>query len=297
MNSPLLSVGIAFLNAEKCLLDSIRSIFAQTFQDWELILVDDGSTDGSLKLAQSIYDPRVRVLPADGRNKGLGARLNQIVQAAGGEFIARMDADDLSHPDRFSTQLEFLENHSDVDVVGAASYVLNRRRQPVQKLIVPETHEAIFKDKFRGVSLVHPTIMTRALWFRRFPYGESFIRCQDYELWLRSCNDALFANILKPLYFKDDYNSFSLARYVKSKLTGRKLIKACFVLEPDKPKYVTYAMKLYWQIARYTVYAMLGLSHIPVQRRYQFLSPQESVEANEALHTVKRTHVPIVRKE
>jgi glycosyltransferase involved in cell wall biosynthesis len=274
-------------------MDSIRSIFAQTFQDWELILVDDGSTDGSLELAQSIEDARVRVLPPDGKNKRVAARRNQIVQAASGEFIAHMDADDLCHPERFATQLAFLKKQPDVDVVGTSSYILDKYRQPLQKLIVSETHQEIFKDKFRFVSLVHASIMARSQWFRRFPYDTSCIRCEDYELSLRSCNHSVFANVPRPLYFIDVFFSFSLTKYVKSKLTGGKLIKAYYVPKLGKFKYIAYAARRYRQIAEYAVYAMLGLSHLLVQRRYQPLAPQESVEANKALDTIKKTRVPV----
>jgi glycosyltransferase involved in cell wall biosynthesis len=297
MHTPLVSAGIPFLNREKCLMDSIRSIFAQTLQEWELILVDDGSTDGSVDLAQSIDDPRVRVLPPDGINKRLPARLNQIVQAARGQFVAHMHADDLCHPERFATQVAFFNNHPDVDVVGTSSYILDKYRQPMQKLIVSETHEEIFKDKFRFVSVSHPTVMARSQWFRRFPYMEALFASEDYELWLRSCNSSVFANVLKPLYFKDDLLFFSFAKCAKSKLTGAKVIKAYHAPELSKLKFIAYAARQYWQIAGYSVYAMLGLSHLRVQRRYQPLTPQESLEANEALETVKKTRVPIRSKK
>ena len=107
MKLPPISIGIPFFNAERFLLDSIRSVFAQTHQDWELILVDDGSTDRSLEIAQSIADPRVSVY-SDGKNKKLAARLNQIHTLAKFDFIARMDADDLMATDRIRRQLTFL---------------------------------------------------------------------------------------------------------------------------------------------------------------------------------------------
>src|SRR4030066_138114 len=94
MSGPLVTVGIPFFNNQDTLPDAIRSIFAQSFQDWELLLLDDGSTDGSLQIAQSIDDPRVRVI-SDGCNRKLPARLNQIIDLARGQYIARMDADDL----------------------------------------------------------------------------------------------------------------------------------------------------------------------------------------------------------
>jgi glycosyltransferase involved in cell wall biosynthesis len=293
MHAPLVTVGIPFLNCEKCLLDSIRSIFAQTFEDWELLLVDDGSTDGGLKLAQSIDDPRVRVLPPDGRNNKLAARLNQIAQAARGEFVARMDADDLSHPERFASQLEFLKNHPDVDVVGGSSFILDEHRKPMQKLTVPEIHGDIFKDKFRGVALVHASVMARRRWFLRFPYDESNIRCQDFELWLRSSNKSVFANLSKPLYFIDVFSHFSLAKYIKASINGAKIIKAHYAGELHKLEYLFIAARPYRQIIAYTVYAMLGLIRLRVQRRYPCLTPHERAEANKALDRVRKTHVPV----
>jgi len=297
MHTPLVSVGIPFLNCHKCLMDSIRSIFAQTFQDWELILVDDGSTDGSAAVAQSIDDPRVRLLPPDGMNKGLASRLNQIARAARGEFIARMDADDLCHPERLATQLGFFNNQPGVDVVGTSSYILDEHRRPLQKLIVRETHEEIFKDRFRFVSVAHPTVMARSRWFRRFPYKETLSATEDYELWLRSGNSSVFANVLKPLYFKDDLLFFSFAKYARTKLAGTKVMRAYHAPELGKLNYLAYAARQYRQIALCAVYAVLGLSHLLVRRRYQALAPQESLEANEALDTVRKTRVPIRSKK
>jgi glycosyltransferase involved in cell wall biosynthesis len=289
MHTPLVSVGISFLNCEKYLLDSIRSIFAQTFEDWELILVDDGSTDASLRLAQSIVDQRVRVLPPDGENKGLASRLNQIAQAARGEFIARMDADDLSHPQRFACQLQLLKDRPKVDVVGTSSYVLDYDRRPLRALTVPQTHEAIFQEKFRNISLVHPTIMASSSWFRRFPYNESLTLSQDYELWLRSSDKSVFANIPKFLFFKDVLSSFSPTKYVKSKLTGAKLIRP----QLDRKAWLAELARRFRQMAVYTAHSMVGLGHLPVQRRYQPLTPQERLQAEQVLDAIKKTHVPI----
>ena len=89
-----ITIGIPFYNAEAYLADAIRSVFAQTYEDWELILIDDGSTDNSLAIARSVDDPRVRVY-SDGKNKKLASRLNELTQLATYEFIARMDADDV----------------------------------------------------------------------------------------------------------------------------------------------------------------------------------------------------------
>jgi len=108
----MISIGISIYNAEKYLVDAINSVLEQTYENWELVLVDDGSTDNSLKIAQefAIKDNRIRVI-SDGLNKKLPARLNQIINEAKYDYIARMDADDVMHPQRLEKQLQFLEKN------------------------------------------------------------------------------------------------------------------------------------------------------------------------------------------
>src|SRR5438874_1140893 len=119
MTTPRLTIGLPVYNARLFLEDTLRSIFAQTFTDWELIAVDDGSTDGSGALLERLRDHRVRVFIEKG-NRGLAARLNFIHENARGTYIARMDADDMMHPERMARQLAFLDQHPEVDVVGCS---------------------------------------------------------------------------------------------------------------------------------------------------------------------------------
>ena len=109
-NQTYISIGIPIYNAEAYLEDAIKSILAQTHELWELILIDDGSTDASLTIAKRFAesDHRIKVI-SDGINKKLPARLNQLIEEANYDYIARMDADDLIHPDRLAIQLSFLE--------------------------------------------------------------------------------------------------------------------------------------------------------------------------------------------
>src|SRR5215207_5701854 len=119
--TPRVTIGLPFYNAANTLASAVRSVFAQTYHDWELILVNDGSSDRSLEIADAVKDPRIRVM-SDGRNKGLAARLNEITSSACGRYIARMDADDLMHPDRLARQVALLQTRPRVDVVGTATY-------------------------------------------------------------------------------------------------------------------------------------------------------------------------------
>ena len=166
-SNPLVTIGIPFLNPGSLLLDAVRSVFAQTYQIWELILVDDGSSDNSLEMVRQISDPRVRVI-SDGKNLGLVPRLNKIIELANGDFIARMDADDMMHPRRIEVQASLLECNSRVNVVDTGAIIIDRQREPVgirglRGENLPDPFEALK----RGVVL-HPSIMARKTWCLRF---------------------------------------------------------------------------------------------------------------------------------
>src|SRR3954454_21211634 len=118
MIKPELTIGIAFRNPGQDFAIALQSVFAQSFADWELMLCDDGSTDGALEFARSLDDPRIRVIN-DGRSRGLAPRLNQMVLLARSNYFFRMDADDIMHPDRLLRQLAVLQRSG--AVVGTSS--------------------------------------------------------------------------------------------------------------------------------------------------------------------------------
>jgi len=294
MSKPLVTVGIAFLNSEKTLLNAIKSIFAQTFQDWELILVDDGSTDNSLELARSIDDQRVRTF-SDGQNKKLPARLNQIVELARGEFIARMDADDMSHPQRLAKQVEFFNNHNGVDVVGTSMYILNRQIQPTCKITVPPTHNDISKNKFKKIPIAHPTVMAKARWFHQWPYDEKCPLSQDQELWMRSISKSTFANITEPLYLYNEFAATSLSKYVKATRIIAKNIMRYGPSEVGRFRSVYHACIRYSKAAVYAVSLALGLRNRLIRSRYSDLTEEEYTDAKNVIDVILRTEVPICR--
>ena len=183
---PAVTIGISFYNSEATLLDAVRSVFAQTHQDWELILMDDGSTDGSLKLARSIADPRVRVC-SDGHNKRLAARLNEITRLARHDFIARMDADDLMPRDRIERQLRVLLQNPDVDLVSAGLVSMSDQLEVSGMRVAPEGYEATQWEVLAGKAwITHAAVLGRRAWFRRNPYDESLRLSQDTNLWIRA---------------------------------------------------------------------------------------------------------------
>lgn len=195
------TICIPFYNAESTLLDAVRSVFAQTHKDWELILIDDGSTDNSLKLAQSIDDPRVRVY-SDGQNRKLAARLNQVTKLAKYDFIARMDADDLMCPDRIELLLAVLINNKEIDLVSCGTYSIkndnsyNGYRGEYES---EYTFEGLLNKSQR---FLHAGLIARKSWYERNVYDESLLVGQDSALWLRAAYNGDFKaiSIEKPLY-------------------------------------------------------------------------------------------------
>ncbi|MBV5327771.1 MAG: glycosyltransferase family 2 protein, partial [Chlorobium sp.] len=117
-DGPLLTIAMPVFNGGPHLRMAVLSIVQQSFTDWELLLIDDGSTDGAIEELADLADSRIHVI-RDGRNRGLAARLNEALGLARGYYFARMDADDISYPERFSQQLAFLKSDQSVDLLGS----------------------------------------------------------------------------------------------------------------------------------------------------------------------------------
>ena len=145
-SSTLLSVGIPFYNAEQYLDFAIQSVLAQSYENWELILLDDGSTDDSLRIANKFtkIDKRIRVI-SDGENKKLPYRLNQLITESKGDFFARMDADDLMHPNRLEKQLRFLENNTKYDLVSSGLISIDNANKVQGYRCVTELYDDFYK--------------------------------------------------------------------------------------------------------------------------------------------------------
>ena len=207
--APFVSIGIPFYNAEATLLDAVRSVFAQTHPNWELILLDDGSTDRSLEVARSIDDPRVRVY-SDGRNKRLAARLNEIVRLARFDFVARMDADDLMSRDRIARQLRVLSGDDELDLVSAGVVSMSDGYEPLGMRCVAKDHRISTKAVLAGGSgIVHAAVLGRRDWFLRNSYDESLKVNQDANLWIRAyaTRDLKVRVLPEPLYYyREDGN-------------------------------------------------------------------------------------------
>lgn len=222
-----ISVGIPFYNAENYLEDSIKSVINQSFTEWELILVDDGSTDCSLEIAYNFarIDSRIRVI-SDGYNKKLPYRLNQIIKEAKYPYIARMDADDLIHPDRLKIQFEFLENNKQFDLVSSSMISINNKNE-IKGIRGVDSLYIDFHDIKRHYPVVHASILVRRKWYLRNNYNLNMSRSQDFELWCRTItnNDLNMAVIPDILYYYREEGMITVDKMLRSYLDGLDVYK------------------------------------------------------------------------
>lgn len=183
-------------NGAAYLREAVDSVLAQTFRDFEFIIIDDSSTDGTAEILNSYGDPRI-VLLRNEHNEGLAASLNRAIDAARGSYIARMDADDISAPDRLAVQTRFLEAHQDIVLVGSYARIID---SPVT-LRQPTKSEDIAVHLLFHTSLIHPTAVFRRSFLEqhRLRYDPTFRQTQDYELFTRIARLGKIANIPRVL--------------------------------------------------------------------------------------------------
>lgn len=198
MAAPVISVVVPVYNAARYLRQALQSVFAQTFRDFELIAIDDGSTDGSAAILDqlAVQDTRLRILRRP--NTGIVGALNEGLAEARGEFIARMDGDDLSLPERFAKQTSFLRENPSVVCVGSAFTYIDERGALLKWNPRDCTHEALESALLAGDggALIHPSIMVRRDAIERV--GRYRVEAQwveDLDLYLRLAQSGRLANL------------------------------------------------------------------------------------------------------
>lgn len=181
MISPLVSVILPVFNGSAFLRESIDSILSQTYGNLELVIIDDASVDGSIDIISSYVDKRIRIIRHDA-NAGLIATLNEGLQLAKGHYVARMDADDISLPERLKHQVEFMETHPGVALLGTQISIIGTE--------LPEREIISGKGPVKAALLFsciipHPTVMLRSELVRKheWRYDKRHFHCEDFGLW------------------------------------------------------------------------------------------------------------------
>lgn len=198
---PLVTVLLPVYNAERFIAEAVQSVLNQTFTDFELLVIDDGSTDRSAEIIKRFSDPRIRYLKNE-TNQRLIKTLNRGLLEAKGEFIARMDSDDVCFPQRLERQLQFFKREQDVSVAGTFAIRIDetgRHGSLIQKPVGSELARSVWLP----TPLLHPTVMMRRnLVDKGFVYDETCLHCEDYDLWIRLAQAGYrLENLPAPMLF------------------------------------------------------------------------------------------------
>lgn len=196
--TPLVSVVLSVYNGGNYLRQSIESILNQSFVDFELIIIDDGSTDDSKKTIQSYKDSRIVFISRS--NKGLPASLNEGITKARGEFIARQDDDDISDKLRLEKEVQYLQENPDIALVGSFARLVNADGKSAGVYTSPYFSKDLHKRLYLGNTLVHGSIMVRKNALPQPAYTSSYGPTEDYVLWGKLVQGAAIATLPEYLY-------------------------------------------------------------------------------------------------
>lgn len=201
MAQPLVSVIIPCYNAQKFVEKAVRSIMEQTYTNLEILCCDDCSTDKTLIILQKLSqeDSRVKVIKNE-QNLKIVQTLNKLVYLSSGKYIARMDADDISLPNRIEKQVEFMEKNVDVGICGCNIFYIDEKGKKIRKSNFPKTDKSIQNLKFFRTPFCHPTIMFNSDLRKYFYYKDEYLYAEDYGLWLELLDKFKGVN-LKKCYF------------------------------------------------------------------------------------------------
>ena len=200
LNNKLISIILPVYNCEKFIKESISSILLQTHKNFELLIINDGSTDSTEAIASSFKDKRIIIHNTD--HSGLINALNFGINKAKGDFIARMDADDISHPNRLRLQLENIINNNS-DICGCSFFTIDEKSYLKRAYKIPFNLDDIKIKIIFNVPFCHGSILAKKNIFLKFKYGSDQNNIvEDYNLWIRMIeNDIIFTNCNQKLYF------------------------------------------------------------------------------------------------
>jgi glycosyltransferase involved in cell wall biosynthesis len=241
----LISVILPVYNGEKYLKESIESILNQTYTNFEFIIINDGSKDSSLEIIREYEKEDERIVVVSRENKGLIATLNEGIEKAKGKYIARMDQDDISLPERFERQIKVIKNNN-IMVCGTYTKIIDEDGKYIKDGIVPTQHDEIVKKLLECTNpLFHPTVMFKK--FDNIFYNELAHNCEDYELWLKYTEIGKIENLPEYLLkYRIELNSITnsgrylsfynisnlFCEYVKMKLSNKMITKEKLIFQP-----------------------------------------------------------------
>jgi glycosyltransferase involved in cell wall biosynthesis len=286
--TPAVSVVIPVYNGEPYLALALDSVLAQTFTDFEIVLIDDGSTDRTMEIVHTYR----RKAPSHFRtvitrqNKGIVQSLNEGIQECRGELIARMDADDIARPNRFALQVKYMSEHPECVLVGSRVMLIDPEGAPIREWITELTHEEIDRTHLeRGWPVVHPTVMMRREVVNELGgYRKQYETLEDLDLFLRLAEHGKLANLPEVLLdYRQHFSSICHTRSGEQSAIRESLLRETCLRRgmaepahvdppPPKPRVEVHRLWGWWalnaghvQTARKHAMATLGRSPLSIE--------------------------------
>jgi glycosyltransferase involved in cell wall biosynthesis len=240
-----ISVLMTVYNSRTYVAEAAESILAQSFRDFEFIIIDDGSTDDSLAILKTLAEKDQRIRLISRPNTGLARALNEGIDLAKGEFIARMDADDIATPDRFEKQIAYLRSHPDCVIVGSRAMNIDPYGMTLLPRDVKLTHEEIDAELMQGKggAMIHPTVMMRRqAVLAAGKYRHEYNTLEDLDLFLRLSERGKLANLPETLlHYRQHLQSIVRTKQEEQNSKRRKLMEETYARrgkgKPDESTY------------------------------------------------------------
>lgn len=198
---PLISVLMPVYNAGEFLVEAIESILAQTYENWELLAVDGGSKDNSLEILKKYTrkDSRIKIIQ-NGNHQGIGHSLNLAIPQTKGDYIARMDADDISLPNRFEEQIKLLEKNPHLVACGGQAEMIDEKSQVFAEKRFPTDPKVLRQMIMKMIPLQHPILMARAKVLKKYRYLENLPTAEDVDMLFYLLSNGDLGNVNKTIY-------------------------------------------------------------------------------------------------
>ena len=214
---PEVTVVMPVYNCKDKVANAVKSILSQTFTDFELIIVNDGSTDGVSGILEEYKKEDGRVVIISQANKGLSYSINQALQISKGKYVVRQDADDVSLPERIEKQLEFIKKNN-IDILGSYAYLVNEKGAVIEDIVRPCIYEDIVRNLERENCILHPTLMfKRQAVISIGGYSENYEFAQDYELYLKAVRGGLRLGCIPEFLVKITHSASSVSVKLRRK--------------------------------------------------------------------------------
>ena len=244
----MITVVIPVLNSEDTLLNAIQSIQQQTLRSIQILIIDNGSTDSSLTISHQLAQDDSRIAVHSCFKPGLGHALNYGINLVRTKYVARMDSDDIAHPERLERQLIFMEKNPDIDFSGSPAIGFNTQSGVRSYLAVPKSHDQCINNIYAGLSpFVHPTLIGKTCLFKNYPYRPTK-NGQDYELFIDLLHAGCrFANLTKPYLIYNTTNVSHQKYITNASISFKKLLRLENFQYPDLLSDSLIAMSAYYE--------------------------------------------------